>query len=103
MVPSDVSVDDNITAMSANISWTIASVGIAQERYTVKYGRNMSDLKLASETLSSGGETLTNQTYSVLLEDLVGATTYYYQVVSKNEFSSSSTDIYSFTTAEGGR
>ena len=93
---------DDVTATSANISWTIASVAIGQERYTVKYGLNMSDLELTSETLNSRGEALTNQTYSVYLGDLLGGTTYYYQVISENEFSSSNTDIDSFTTEEGG-
>ena len=94
---------DDITANSANISWTVESVAITQESYTLKYGLNMSDLKYTSDALSSRGETLTNQTYSVLLQDLIGLTTYYYQVVSENDFSSSSTDIYSFTTSEGGK
>ena len=94
---------DDITANSANISWTVESVAITRESYTLKYGLNMSDLKYTSDALSSCGETLTNQTYSVLLQDLIGVTTYYYQVVSENDFSSSSTDIYSFTTSEGGK
>ena len=57
---------------------------------------------MSSESISSRGESLTNQTYSVVLENLDSVTKYYYQVVSENDFSSSTSDIYSFTTLEGG-
>ena len=102
VVPSNVSVRD-VAATSARISWTISSVAVARESYAVYYGIDMDDLKLASDTVNSRGETLTNQSYSVLLEDVTGVTTYYYKVISENEFSSSSTNIYSFTTPEGGQ
>ena len=99
VVPTEVSAED-ITATSVTIHWTISS---DRESYRVNYGLDASDLKLTSDTLNSHGETLANQTYSVVLKDLEGVTTYYYKVVSENDFSSSSTEIYSFTTTEGGR
>ena len=102
VVPTEVSAED-ITATSVTIHWTISSVAIDRESYRVNYGLDASDLKLTSDTLNSHGETLANQTYSVVLKDLEGVTTYYYKVVSENDFSSSSTEIYSFTTMEGGR
>ena len=101
VVPTDVSVQD-ITRDSGNVSWIISNVAITQESYSVNYGVNMSDLEMSSESISSRGESLTNQTYSVVLENLDSVTTYYYQVVSENDFSSSTSDIYSFTTLDGG-
>lgn len=68
----------------------------------VEYGVNMSDLDMSSESLNSRGQTLTNQSYSVMLDNLEGDTIYYYQVVSENDFSSSNSFVYFFTTLEGG-
>lgn len=100
-VPTDVDIDD-ITSYSINISWIIPYVAITQEVYVVKYGVNMTDLDMTSESLNSRGQTLTNQSYSVVLDNLEGTTLYYYHVVSENDFSSSSSLIYFFTTLEGG-
>lgn len=100
-VPTDVIADD-ITTDSINISWTISYVAITRETYVVMYGVNMKDLNMNTDSLDSRGQTLINQSYSVVLDDLESATTYYYQVVSENDFSLSSSDIYSFTTLEGG-
>lgn len=100
-MPTDVDSDD-ITSYSVNISWTIPYIAITQERYKVEYGVNMSDLDMSSESLNSRGQTLTNQSYSVMLDNLEGGTIYYYQVVSENDFSLSSSLIYFFTTLEGG-
>ena len=86
---------------SANILWIISSVAITQETYTVYYGLNMSNLEMSSESMESRGQSLTDQSFSVTLKDLEEATTYYYQVVAENDYSSSTSDIYSFTT-EGG-
>ena len=101
VVPTNITTSD-ITDMSVNIAWTISSIAIIRESYFVMYGINRSDLDTSSSSTDSQGLALTDQVYSVLLDNLESTTTYYYQVVAENDFSSSSSDMYSFTTLEGG-
>ena len=99
--PTELMAQD-ISAVSANVSFTIASIAITQETYVVMYGIDMDNLDMSSDTVNSLSDDATNQSYSVVLDNLAGATTYYYQVVSENVYSTSSSDTSSFTTLEGG-
>lgn len=99
--PTELTAQD-ITAVSANVSFTISYVAITRETYVVMYGIDMNDLDMSSDEVNSLSDDATNQSYSVVLDNLAGATTYYYQVVSENVYSTSSSDISSFTTLEGG-
>lgn len=99
--PTELTVQD-ISAVSANVSFTIAYIAITQETYMVMYGIDMDDLDMSSDTVNSLSDDATNQSYFVVLDNLAGATTYYYQVVSENVYSTSSSDTSSFTTLEGG-
>ena len=58
----------------------------------------MSDLDMSSDTINSPSEESVNQVYSTVLEDLVDGVTYFCRVVSQNEYSSSMTNVFSFTT-----
>lgn len=100
-MPTDVTVQ-GVTRDSANISWIISRVVIIREIYYIMYGLNISNLDMYSDELNSQTLNLTNQSYSVVLENLNSYSTYYYQVVSENDFSLSTTEVYSFTTPEGG-
>ena len=101
VVPTDVAVED-IAGDFANISWIISRVAIIRESYYIMYGLNSSNLNMYSDEQSSQDLSFTNQSYTVVLENLNGYSTYYYQVVSENDFSSSTTEVYSFTTLEDG-
>ena len=90
----------NITLTSVNVTWVISEVTITLETYFVMYGRNMSDLDTSSDTINSPSEDSVNQAYSTVLEDLVDGVTYYYRVVSQNDYSSSMTNVFSFSTPE---
>ena len=90
----------NITLTSANVTWVISEVTITLETYFVMYGRNMSDLDMSSNTINSPSEDSVDQAYSTVLEDLVDGVTYYYRVVSQNDYSSSMTNVFSFSMPE---
>lgn len=88
---------------TATISWRIPYI-TSPEMYTVQYGLNSDDLSTSNDTISSGTNTsITNQEYSVTLEELLYVTTYYFKVVVTNDVGSVETEVLSFTTPEGGK
>ena len=67
--------------------------------YYVAYGTSSTSLNERSSSIQSGGDlTLTNQIYSVIISGLLPNTTYYYQVVSSNSFTSTRSSLGSFVT-----
>ena len=81
-----------ITMNSATVSWTIPSL-TEQQMYYVEYGTDPDSLNLRTDTTASDS-LLDGQMYSIPLNGLDDATTYYVRVVAT--FS----DVYLYSTVE---
>lgn len=88
--------------VSALITWTVRSITEPQEYY-VLYGLDRNDLSLTTNTTQGTTNTsLTNQTYSITLQDLTMGTEYYLQVIATYGTITLYSEITSFTTLEQG-
>ena len=89
-----------------NISWKIP-VFVEQESYYVRYGYQNTYFDYTSDSISSESNvSITNQTYSMMIEGLVDGTVYYAQVVAafgeSNQYKRFS-DTFAFRTKETGK
>ena len=92
----------NVTGTRAVILWTISIVTFTPEEYVVYYGQSSDSLTMMSEVLYGSDLEAVSVTYEVTLSELEQLSTYYYQVVSSNSFTSSSSPVQSFTTIQDG-
>ena len=92
----------NVTSTTAIVTWTISRVAFTYEEYVVYFGQSMDSLSVMSETLYGTDLEAVNVTYMVTLSGLEPLSTYYYQIVSSNSVTSSSTAILDFTTIQEG-
>lgn len=89
----------NTTHSTATIEWRIPAITYTPENYFVVYGTSASSLNERSTSIGSGSDiAITSQIYSVVLTGLLSNTTYYYQVVASNGFSSTRSSLGSFVT-----
>lgn len=101
--PIDVTVTE-ITATSANISWTIPEILYDEEIYYVQYGLQNTTLNQISSVISSGSDLdITNAMYTITLQDLHPYYTYYFVVTAMNSIAPKSTELLWFTTLEAGK
>ena len=101
--PIDVTITD-ITATSANISWTIPEILYDEEMYYVQYGLQNTTLDQTSSIISSGPVMdITNAMYTVTLQNLHPYYTYYFVVTAMNSIAPKSTEVFWFTTLEAGK
>ncbi len=76
-------------------------IAYTNETYVVNYGTDMSILNSMSEAVSSGSDfEATDLPFSVLITGLTANTVYHYQLVAINTFTSTSSDVMSFTTPD---
>lgn len=88
-----------LTHISAVIQWTVPTIVFSSEQYTLQYGIDMNQLNMQSQSYFSGTDiSVKDQVYSVRLEDLSPATTYYYRVETVNTHGTTYTDVLSFST-----
>ena len=93
----------NVTGRTAVIMWTISRVTFTPEEYVVYYSLSSDSLTMTSEVLYGSDLEAVSVTYKVTLSELEQLSTYYYQVVSSNSLSSSSTAVLNFTTMQDGK
>ena len=93
-----------LTHKTAVIEWRVASIAFSPELYTFMYSRSTTpdDVNtIMTEPQFSGTDiTLTDQVYSVRLENLSPTTTYYYYIKAENTFGMTLTNVSSFSTRE---
>ncbi len=76
-------------------------IAYTPETYVVNYGTNMSTLDSMGVTVPSGSDfEATDMTFSVNMTGLKFNIVYYYQLMATNTFTSTSSDVMSFTTDE---
>ena len=99
-LPLLLSIDQRLLShISAVIRWTVPAISFSPELYTIEYDTNADDFSMAAEPQFSGTDiTLTDQAYSVQLENLIPGTTYYYRLKIENTFGVLYTDTISFST-----
>lgn len=85
----------SITHNSATITWTVPFLSSPQE-YTVEYGVDEDNLNETSDTLSESDTTLTDETYSIVLNGLMRGALYYARVSTTN---AGNVTFYSETTS----
>ncbi len=79
-------------------------IAYTNETYVVNYGTDMNILNSTSEAVPSESDfEATDLTFSVLITGLTSNIVYYYQLVATNTFTSTSSDVMSFTTPEQGK
>ena len=89
----------NLTHISAVIQWTVPTIVFSPEQYILEYGNNMDALDMQSESqYSSTDISVKDQVYSVKLEGLSPAATYYYRIHAVNTFGTTHTDMFSLST-----
>ena len=99
-LPRDITVTGH-TGTSATISWLIPYIESSPELYTVVYG-TASDSLVSQTAISSGLDTsIVDQVYSRTILGLEYVTMYYFRITVTNDIGTASTEILSFTTAEG--
>ena len=91
-----------LTHVTAVIEWRVASIAFSPELYTLMYSTTPDDVNtIMTEPQFSGTDTtLTDRVYTVTLENLSPATTYYYRIKAENMVGVTLTDISSFNTRE---
>ena len=90
-----------LTHITAVIQWRVASIAFSPEDYTLVYATSPNENPIQTESQFSGTDiTLTDQVYSVRLENLSPGTTYYYQLRVINTFGVTDTDMFTFDTRE---
>ncbi len=86
---------------AATIQWTVLEIAYTPELYVVKYGMNTDALMESSELQKSGSDfSATGLMFKTQIIGLSPDTLYYYQLVAKNSFSSTSSPVMSFRTSE---
>ena len=100
-LPREISVIDD-TGLSVTITWLIPYIASSPETYTILYGTSPDNLNLFTVASSGPDTTITNQMYSRSLPSLDYITTYYFKITVSNDIGTVSTEVLSFTTAEGG-
>ena len=103
-LPRNISVIDN-TGLSVTIAWLVPYIASSAETYTIGYGISPDSLTLFTAVSSGSNTSIVDQVYSRSLPGLAYTTTYYFQITVTNDVTGStgvSTEILSFTTAEGG-
>ena len=87
---------------SARVTWTVASV-TEQQEYYVLYGLDENSLNYSTDRISGNANTsLTDQTYSTMIQDLSSGTLYYVQVVAEFGSAILYSETISFRTIEPG-
>jgi hypothetical protein len=102
-LPRNISVIDN-TGLSVKITWLVPYIASSPETYTIGYGISPDSLNLFTAVSSGPNTSIVDQVYSRSLPGLTYTTTYYFQIKVTNDVTDStgvSTEILSFTTAEG--
>ena len=92
----------NVTGRTAVITWTISRVIFTAEEYVVYYGQSSDSLTMMSEVLYGTDLEAVNVMYKVTLSELEQLSTYYYNIVSSNSFTSTTTAVLNFTTIQEG-
>ena len=100
-LPRDISVIEN-TGLSVTITWLIPYIASTPETYTISYGANPDNLNLFTAASNGTNTSLVDQMYSRSLPGLAYITTYYFKITVTNDVGSVSTEVFTFTTAEGG-
>ena len=78
----------------AVIQWLIPFVMYTPENYTIVYWEDQSLLNYSSDVVIGTDDiTLINQVYSVTLSGLESNTSYYYQVIARNNIGTNSSDV----------
>ena len=91
-----------ITATSVTVQWIVTMVAYTPETYVVQYGTSSDFLRNRSDELPGKMDfTARNQMYSIQLNELIPSTTYYYKVVAKNTYGSTSSIVGNFMTENG--
>ena len=87
---------------SVTIQWIIPYIAYTPEDYIVLYGKEVDELNERSDTISSDDFTAINTLHTVMIVGLLPSTQYYFLIKSTNTYGSVSTEVMSFTTADGG-
>lgn len=91
----------NINRTTAYITWVVPRFTYGTETYIVQYGVSSDALDMETDIVFSGlDSSLTNQIFSVALNDLQPFTTYYFRVLSTNILTTTNSDTAAFTTSE---
>ena len=92
-----------MTDTSATITWVIPEILYTPEDYYVEYGLNNIMPDERSDSLPSGSNTsIVDQTYTITLQNLHPAYTYFFVVTAENTVSPKSTEVFMFSTLEAG-
>ena len=87
---------------SVTIQWIVTMVAYTPETYVVQYRTSNDSLRNRSDEVQGQMDfTARNQMYSIQLNELIPNTPYYYEVVAKNTYGSTSSIVGNFTTENG--
>ena len=93
----------SVTDTSATITWVIPAILYTPEDYYVEYGLDNTMPDQRSDSLTSGSNTsIVDQTYTITLQNLHPAYTYFFVVTAENTVSPTSTEVFMFSTLEAG-
>lgn len=80
----------DITAYTITINWIVPELTYGRENYTVWLGTTVDDINISAGTVTSTSDlTATDQLYSLTISSLTPGSQYYFMVVSRNLFTSS--------------
>ena len=91
----------NVNRTTADITWIVPRFSYGTETYVVQYGMNSDNLDMETDIVFSGLDTsVTDQQFSVALENLQPLSMYYYRVVATNIINSTSSSVEVFSTGK---
>ena len=84
----------------ATIEWRVPSITYTPETYYIEYGTSPTLQNQQTPVIRSGDDlTVSNRMYSLDITGLSSNTTYYYRVVTYNNYASTHSSVGSFVTA----
>lgn len=99
-MPTNLTVT-NVDRTTADISWVVQSYAFGTETYIVQYGLADDALNMETDLVFSGLDlSVTDQQFSVKLEDLQPFTQYYFRVVATNILTSTGSDVETLQTSK---
>ena len=89
----------NTTFTTATLQWTVPYIAYTPETYQIYHGTDETMLDLSSKTVTGSSDLeVINQVFTVDLTELIHDTTYYYQVIATNSYTTTESDITTFMT-----